>query len=340
MNRTPSDRVPALVPASALVADHDPDAPGIDPASIGRVLWAERRRVGACALAGGVLLLALALLLPSRYVADVSLLEAPRPGGGSALDQLGLSAQMLGIKSGASANALTYPDLLRSRRLLEPLLASRFARARGGEVVLEPYLVRGAASPQRTERALAVLRQRFDVTLDRRTNLLRVRVTDRDPALAAAVANAAAAGLQDLVMRSLMTQAGANRRFVETRLAEARVELARAEGALARFRDVNRHPEGSPRLEMDMARLVRELRTREEVVIALTREYEMARVDENRDVPVLNVLDRAETPASRSWPRRGAMTASGVLLGLAVGDVLAWTRRDAETGARSIAEAA
>ncbi len=339
---TPSPFAPTSSRAelSALVADHDPDAPGLEPGRIGRVLWADRRRVSACALAGAALLFAISLLLPSRYVADVSMLEAPRPGGSSALDQLGLSAQMLGIRSGASANALTYPDLLRSRRLLEPLLAARFPRRAGGAVALEPYLTGGAPSPQRTERALRELRGRFDVSLDRRTNLLRVSVTDRDPVLAAAVANAAAAGLQELVMRSLMTQAGANRRFVEARLAQARIELARAERALEAFRDANRHPEGSPRLEMDLARHVRELRTREEVVIALSREYEMARVDENRDVPVLNVLDRAETPASRAWPRRGLVAAGGLLLGLAVGGALAWAQRGDEAGEPARAEAA
>jgi uncharacterized protein involved in exopolysaccharide biosynthesis len=145
--------------------------------------------------------------------------------------------------------------------------------------------------------------------------------------------------LQDLVMRSLMTQAGANRRFVETRLAQARIELARAEDALERFRENNRHPD-APRLLMDQGRLVRDLRTREEVLVALTREYEMARVDENRDVPVLNVLDVAQPPAFRASPRRATMTAAGLLLGLVTGLALAWTRREREVAAEVRAEAA
>jgi uncharacterized protein involved in exopolysaccharide biosynthesis len=206
--------------------------------------------------------------------------------------------------------------------------------------VLQDYLLPGPASPQRTERAIDRLRRRFDIALDRRTNLLRLGVTDRDPVLAAAVANAACESLQELVMHAMMTQAGANRRFVETRLEQARGELTSAEAALQAFREGNRHVDESPRLLLEQGRLVREVRTREEVLVALTREYEMARVDENRDVPVLNVLDAAQPPAFRSSPRRGAMAAAGLLLGLALGAAVAWPHRRTEVDATDAPAAA
>jgi uncharacterized protein involved in exopolysaccharide biosynthesis len=337
MSQAASDRAVYLTPGLV----DDGDARGPDWRALAARAWARRGLVAAFAGAGAALLLALAFVLPPQYVADVSLLEAPRPGGGSALDQLGLSTQVLGLKPASGpTNALTYPDLLRSRRLIESLLQGRYALASGRLVPLEPYLMGGAPSPQRTERATRVLRRRFDITLDRRTNLLRLGVRDRDPVLAAAVANAAAAALQELVMRSLMTQAGANRRFVESRLDGARAELAQAENAAEQFRDVNRHPEDSPRLLMEQGRLLREVRTREEVVIALTREYEMARVDENRDVPVLNVLDPAKPPAFRSSPRRGALTLAGALAGLVAGLALAWARPATPVASEAGAEAA
>jgi uncharacterized protein involved in exopolysaccharide biosynthesis len=340
MNGAPFEHPPGGGASSGIVDDAGATAMGPGLAAAARALWARRALVAACAGAGAVLMFAISLVVPAQFVADVSLLEAPRPGDGSALEQLGLSAQMLGIKAGPTANALTYPDILRSRRLLEQLLASRFALKDGRAVQLEGYLVRGTPSPQRTERAMETLRKRFDIALDRRTNLLRLSVRDHDPVLAAAVANAASAALQDVVMRAMTTQAGANRRFVETRLAQSRVELARAEDAAERFREMNRHADGSPRLLMEQSRLLRELRTREEVVVAMTREYEMARVDESRNVPVINVLDRAQVPAFRSSPRRGAMTAAGLLLGLAVGCALAWPRRVDDLAAEAQAEAA
>ena len=313
--------------AQGLVDDGPPFA-DFDAPAIAAALRVRARAIGALALAGGALLLLVSFVLPPVYVASVSVLEAPRREGGSALEQLGLSASMLGLKAGGgTSNALTYPDILRSRRLLEGLLGSSFALKNGRRARLEEYLIKAPASPQRTEKALQELRQRFDIALDRRTTLLRLGVSDRDPVLAAAVANAACGSLQDLVMHAMMTQAGANRRFIETRMSDARRDLAAAEGALEGFRERNRHPEDAPRLALEQGRLLRELRTREEVLIALTREYEMARVDENRDVPVLNVLDPAQPPAFRSSPRRGIMTVAGAALGLCVGIAMAWPRR-------------
>jgi len=141
-------------------------------------------------------------------------------------------------------------------------------------------------------------------------------------------------------MHSLMTQAGANRRFIEARLETVRAELARAESAFESFRDSNRHVESSPRLLLEQGRLMREVRTREEVLVALTREYEMARVDENRDVPVLNVLDAARPPAFRTSPRRGLLMVAGLMLGLAIGIALSWPRATAAAARTERAEAA
>ncbi len=324
-----------------LVDDDDSPEPGMDLRALGAQLWPHRARIGRWVAGGGALLLALAFVLPPVYVAEVSMLDAPRPSGNSTLEQLGLSAQMLGIKTGGGGtDPLTYPDILRSRRLLEPLLAADFPTRAGRRVALEGYLVHGPASPQRRERALRLLRKRCDIALDRRTNLLRLAVSDHDPVLAAAVANAAGRSLQDLVTRALMTQAGANRRFVETRLAESRQELTRTEATLETFRETNRHVDDSPHLMLGQARLMREVRAREEVVIALTREYEMARVDENRDVPVINVLDAAQPPAFRSSPRRLAMLAVGLLLGLAIGLARSWPRATNATASEDRAEAA
>ncbi|HTR97479.1 MAG TPA: Wzz/FepE/Etk N-terminal domain-containing protein [Candidatus Acidoferrales bacterium] len=324
-----------------LVEDAQGDGAALALRPLAAALWARRVTLAIGALVGATLLLGLAFVLPPTYVATVAVLEAPRPDANTALDQLGISAQMLGLKPGGGAtNALTYPDILRSRRLLESLLVRSFPLADGHAVPLEGYLASGPGSPQRRDRAVRALRRRFDITLDRRTNLLRLAVSDRDPVLAAGVANAACAALQDLVMHAMMTQAGANRRFVENRLDGARTELAQAEAGLEAFREANRHVDDSPRLLLEQGRMLREVRTREEVVVALTREYEMARVDENRDVPVLNVLDPAVPPAFRSSPRRVPMAVAGFLLGLVVAAAVAWPRRGAAPVREAHAEAA
>ncbi len=311
------------------------------PASAAPLVQALRARAGAIALGAALATaaaVALSFVLPPKYVAQVTVLEAPRNGGNSALDQLGIGAQALGLSlNGAGSNALTYPDILRSRRLLERVLADTVTTRDGRRARYLDLVQRGPDGPERTERALKRLRQRVDASLDRRTNMLTVRVADRDPRVAAAAANVACAVLQDIVLNGMTTQSGATRRFVERQLDRARGDLAASEGALRAFREQNLRIGNSPRLLVEQSRLMRVLSEREAVVNALARQYEMARVEEGRDVPVLNVLDPAVPPPFRSAPRRAPMAAGGALLGAALGAVLGRPRR-VRTEARLEAE--
>ena len=110
---------------------------------------------------------------------------------------------------------------------------------------------------------------------------------------AATLANAAGAELQDVVMNAMTTQSGATRRFVERQLQRARVELSASEAAFRAFREQNLRFGNAPRLLVEQARLTRELAEKETVVAALTRQYEMARLDESREGPLLQVIDVA-----------------------------------------------
>ncbi len=289
-----SDRIVELPAARKFEGSviEEPAVAGPDWGAIARSAWNHRGRLAAGAVVGVALAVALSFVLPPTYVANVALLEAPRPGGGSALDQLGLQAEMLGIKSGGGSNALTYPDILRSRRLVTTLLEAKYTDQKGASIKLIDHVMGGTPSPQRSELAV--------------DEILELGPTHR-----------LCTALQHGLTHAMMTQASANRKFIEERLAGAERELAGAEASLRSFRESNLHVD-SPRLVLEQARLAREMRVREEVVIALSRQYEIARVDENRDVPVLNVMDPAVVPAFRSSPKRAPMALAGLLLGVAV----------------------
>jgi uncharacterized protein involved in exopolysaccharide biosynthesis len=51
----------------------------------------------------------------------------------------------------------------------------------------------------------------------------------------------------------------------------------------------------------------------------LAKQYEAARLDEARDAPVLQILDAASYPDTRSSPKRAVIMLVGALLGLIVG---------------------
>lgn len=301
-----------------LVLDDEADI-GFDWRRAASQLWRRRRWLAALAAVGAVVAYALSFLLPPVYVASVTLMEAPSSSSASMSPQFGLMAQQFGVGLGASASGVSsYPEIVRSRQLLTRVLGQRFPDAGNRTVLLLDRLTRHAPASQRVDVGVRKLRRLVDVALDRRTGILTLRVSLGDPVLAAAVATAICATLQNIVVQSMNTQAGANRRFIEARVAEARRDLARAEDALRAFRESNLRG-SSPRLLTEEARLARETRMQEEIMLTLARQYEIVCVEEQKNVPVINVLDPAVPPAFRSAPRRSVLAALGLLFSLACG---------------------
>jgi uncharacterized protein involved in exopolysaccharide biosynthesis len=93
------------------------------------------------------------------------------------------------------------------------------------------------------------------------------------------------------------TKAGADRRFVETRVRESLDSLRGAEAALEAFLQRNREYRNSPQLVFAYDRLDREVRMRQQLYTTLIQSYESARIDEVRNTPVITVMEAPDLPA-------------------------------------------
>jgi capsule polysaccharide export protein KpsE/RkpR len=82
-----------------------------------------------------------------------------------------------------------------------------------------------------------------------------------------------------------------------------------------------------PRLEYELAQLIRERKIRETNLIALRHRLEMARVNEARDTSAFQVLDAPALPTYKHRPRGSVAMAVGLLLGALVGAAWAWGPR-------------
>lgn len=114
-------------------------------------------------------------------------------------------------------------------------------------------------------------------------------------------------------MRSFAAESNPDLRLAQTELAALRAELARIEGASS--------VGVSPKLNSsasDNVRLLRELRYQEALQELLARQTEAARLDEARDISMVQVLDAAVGPDRESSPRRAIITlvSSFVVFGL------------------------
>jgi uncharacterized protein involved in exopolysaccharide biosynthesis len=103
-------------------------------------------------------------------------------------------------------------------------------------------------------------------------------------------------------------------------------EIASLQGQLSRLHSGSGESEGSaiptskvPAVALDYIRKAREVKYHETLFEMLARQYESARLDEAHEAPLLQILDPAYYPDSRSGPPRALIALGGLLLGLVAG---------------------
>jgi capsule polysaccharide export protein KpsE/RkpR len=74
-----------------------------------------------------------------------------------------------------------------------------------------------------------------------------------------------------------------------------------------------------PEIQLEYVRKEREVKYHEALFDMLSRQYEAARLDEARDAPVLQVLDAASYPDTKSSPKRSYYMAGGLAFGFIAG---------------------
>lgn len=73
-----------------------------------------------------------------------------------------------------------------------------------------------------------------------------------------------------------------------------------------------------PLLGVQWADLYRQMKVQETVYELLSQQYELARIEEAKEIPTVNVIDSANLPEKKSWPPRGLLIVTLTLLSLGV----------------------
>lgn len=213
------------------------------------------------------------------------------------------------------------------------------------------------------------------IELGKKDGIVSITVEDKDPILAAAIANAYVDELARLTIAMNISGAGQNRSFLEDRLTKSKIDLARAEDALKSFQakykvlDVPAQAQASiagvadlkaqlaaqevqlaslrsfltdenqevknvkasiatlngqisrlegnnnvsssipsvgsvPVIGEQYIRLMREFKIQESIVEMLTKQYEIAKINETKDISGIQVLQRASVPDKKIKPKR------------------------------------
>jgi uncharacterized protein involved in exopolysaccharide biosynthesis len=283
--------------------------------------------------AAAVLTAAVVLVLPPTYAATASFvpenpLQSRLPAGLAGL------ASQFGMNLGAegSRSPAFYADLLRSREILGELLATKISapQSRDSITVYSLYRISGATAERRLDEGIKALRERIKLSVDQRTNIVRVTVEAPYAVAARDVLVILLDRLADFNVHTRQSVAGERRKFVEGRVATAEQDLHNAEDALRVFYERNRQWQTSPQLRSEEQRLTRQVAVQQELYLTLRREYETARIEEVNNTPVLTIIDHPTVPGRRSRPQRvmTVLLVTIVVGMLAAALALLWQQRD------------
>src|SRR5712692_6356180 len=373
--------------------EETPQASGVSVAHL-RLLWEHRRLLARVVLYGLLAGTLIAFLIPARYQSTARLMppDSGQSGGlamaaaalsGGAGGLGGIAGEMLGMKSTSDI----FVGILSSRTVQDKLI--------------QQFDLKKLYGVRRMEDARQDLAERTGISVDRKSQIITLTVTDHDPKRAAAMGEAYVAELNRLVSELSTSSARRERIFLEERLKAVSLDLEAAEKEFSQFSSKNtaidikeqgkamvetaatlqgqyiaaeseleglkqiytdnnvrvrpvrariaelkhqleklggKGEQASelsgqqadflypsirklPLLGVTYADLYRRTRVQEAVFESLTKEYELAKVQEAKEIPTVKVLDAANVPEKKSFPPR-LLT---ILLGTGLGFMVAVT---------------
>lgn len=381
-----------------------------------RILWENRRLLARVVLCGFFASTLLAFLVPVRFQSaarimppdnsqsgGLAMAAAALSGGGGGLG--GIATEMLGLKSTSDI----FVGILSSRTVQDKLI--------------QQFDLKTHYRDRRMEDARKDLAEHTDISVDRKSQIITITVTDHDAKRAAAMGQAYIEELNRLVAELSTSSARRERIFLEERLQTVSKELEAAEKEFSIFASKNTaidikeqgkamveaaatlqgqliaalseyeglkqiytdnnvrvrsvkaridelqhqleklggkaenasnlasQPSDSmypsirklPLLGVEFADLYRRTKIQEAVLETLTKEYEMAKVQEAKEIPTVKVLDSANTPDKKSFPPRlliillGTASAFGLATTWVFGKT-AWDRTDSNDHGKALAQ--
>jgi capsule polysaccharide export protein KpsE/RkpR len=374
-----------------------------------RLLWDKRRSLALIALYAVVVSTALAFLISSRYQSAAHLM----PPDSQSNSGLAMAAAAMAGSVGGGALGGMASDLLGMKSnsdIFVGILLSRTAQ----DKLIQQFDLQKLYGDSKMEDVRQHLLQHTSISVDRKSQIITIEVTDHSPQRAAAMCQAYIEELNTLVAELSTSSARRERIFLEGRLKAVNQDLEAAERDFSQFASKNSaidvkeqgkamvgaaatlqgnliaaqseyeglrqiytdnnvrvravrariaelqhqlnniagknesttsaasQPGDSlypsirklPLLGVEYADLYRRTKIQEAVLETLTREYEMAKVQEAKEIPTVKVLDPPQIPDKKSYPPRLLIIFLGTCGVLAVATVWlfannAWLLTDA-----------
>ncbi len=281
-------------------------------------------------VAGLAIAIVATLVVPSVYRSNASFVA--NSSGQSKVQSAAASSPISGLLSqfggslggDPSESPNFYLELLYSRELLTRLLESKFPdprtdNPRDSARLVDMLRLRSRDPARRMELGVKDLTKSVKGGLDAKTNLVWFSTDAEYPELSSQIANRMIALVSSFNRETRVSRAKSKRVFLERRMDSAKAELRNKEETLRFFYEQNRGMIAAPALKFEEQRLKRDVEVQADLFLNLQGQLEVARIDEINDAALITVIDTAVTARKAQWPRYGAATMTGFVLGLLLG---------------------
>lgn len=356
-----------------------------------RLLWSERRFLLRATGVGLACATLLAFLIPRRYESTVRLMPPDSESGTG----MALMASLSGQAGGLGALAGELLGMKSTGALFVGVLRSRTVQ----DGIVNRFQLKRVYGTRLAEKARTKLDGYTDILEDRKSGIISVKVSDRDPKRAAAIAGDYVNQLDTLMAQLTTSSAHRERVFLEERLNAVQHDLESAEKDFSQFASKNGaidigeqgkamvqagaslegqliavqseleglkqiYTENNVRVRSTQARitelrhqleklggkadlahngndtsiervypslrqlpvlgvpyadLLRRTKVQEAVFEALTKEYELSKVQEAKEIPTVRILDPPDIPERRAFPPRLLIVTLGTLCVMTLG---------------------
>lgn len=277
-------------------------------------LWGKRKKIIIVNTAVLIIALAYLLFLAKPYFnSTVTILPEYGSKSSSVLSQLSGLASIAGVKVGEAAPTEFYQVLISSETVMQNVIYHKYKTEMYDDSVnLIQYFGINESDDnpviQKRKKYLALqkylLENSITTDIEKMTKVLNITVTMPEAQLSADVANGLVKSL-DLYIRTQRKSFATEQSFyLEKRTQQVKDSLAAAENNLKAFREQNRIVTQSPNLLLEQGRLMRNVEILQTVFIELTKQLELAKIDEIKDAPVLNVKEFAKNPIKKTGPKK------------------------------------
>lgn len=302
------------------VAPEDKEG-SIDWMELISILWVSRKLIGTVTGVVTVGAVVISLFLPEYFRSTATLLPETEKSKLAALGGFSDLAALAGISTGEASLAKLYPDVIRSESVLKNVIFATYkTNTFPNPVNLIQFWGIDETTPERSfEVALRELRGGLDISLDTRTSIVSLSIDTREAQLSADILNNVTAELDEFIRTKRTSNASDQRKWIEERLVRVKQDLGQSEDSLKKFREGNRRVGDSPQLLLEQERLIREVQINAMLYTELKKQYELARIEEIKNVPIVSVMDPARPATRKDRPKRVVLVLYGFFLGFSGG---------------------